>query len=56
MGIVAQACNPRYLGSEVPEDHGLRPALVKNSQDPHLNLQLGTVAYACHPSYSRQHE
>jgi hypothetical protein len=46
-GVVAQACNPRYLGGRDLEVRGSRPARAKSSEDPmaghvgvHLSPQL----------------
>jgi hypothetical protein len=53
-GMVTHACNPSYLGDGDQEDHGLRPAQAKSSQDPHLNKWPGKVTHACHPSYMQE--
>jgi hypothetical protein len=34
LGIVVQACNPRYLGGRDWKDGGLMPAQTKSYQDP----------------------
>jgi hypothetical protein len=50
---VGQAYNPSYSGGRDQEDHGLRPAQVKSSQDSmSTNEKLGMVACVCHPSYA----
>jgi hypothetical protein len=33
-GVVADTCNPSYLGGRDKEDHGSKPAWVKSLQDP----------------------
>jgi hypothetical protein len=53
--MVAQACNPSYLGGGDHEDHSSRPAQSKFMR-PHLNKWLGTVAFTCHPRYVGKHK
>jgi hypothetical protein len=51
--------NPSKLGDRYQEDHGLRPAPVKNSQDFISTFQqkrLGVVACTCYLSYCKKHK
>jgi hypothetical protein len=41
--MVAQACNPTYLGGSNQENLGSMLVLAKSLQDPHLNQYLGVV-------------
>jgi hypothetical protein len=49
--MVADACNPNYVGDRVWEDHGLRQAWQKISNTPISINNLGMVVYTCNLSY-----
>jgi hypothetical protein len=50
--MVAQVCNPSYLGGGEKEVHDSRPAQAKIALPrPHLNSKLSMVAYNCHSTY-----
>jgi hypothetical protein len=50
---LSHSCNPSYAGGRDGEDHNLRTAQAKKSQDPISTTikKLGMVRYTCHLSY-----
>jgi hypothetical protein len=54
--LLAQACNPSYLGGRDQEDRGLKPALANSSQNPILKKnpsqkRAGGVAQGVGPEF-----
>jgi hypothetical protein len=54
--MVAQACNPRYLGGEDQKDQSSRPVWAKKFTRLHLNQWLSAALCTCHPSYVEKHK
>jgi hypothetical protein len=49
--MLAQACNPSYLGGRDWEDGGSWPAQAKSSRGPiSISKELGMMACPCHSS------
>jgi hypothetical protein len=54
--MVAQACNPSYLGGRDQKDLSSRPAQAKKFMRSHLNQCLHAMTNACHPSYAGKYK
>jgi hypothetical protein len=53
LNMVAQACNPSFMGGGDWEDHGSRPSQEKKFMRPPSSKPMaGQVVRTCHPSYA----
>jgi hypothetical protein len=54
-GVMAQCCNPSYMGSVDQEDCNLWPAQRKKVHENLSQQMSGIAVYPCHKSYTAKH-